>query len=178
MATSAVAMTPALWLAYAGYLVWLTAGALDFACHRRTDLPHTSGVGESALHLVQLALCGGAIAIGMVFAVERTIALILALLVAAHAVTGYLDTQQAYPRRAIRPFEQHVHSVLDMAPPIALGLVVACAWPLQGGGIALRDPPLPWWAWAMVLLPALALCGWPALVEFRDAWRARFERVA
>ncbi|HEY0504799.1 MAG TPA: hypothetical protein VGD42_15060 [Lysobacter sp.] len=172
-------MTTALWLAWAGYLAWLTAGALDFACHRRTDLPHTSGLGESSLHLLQLALCGSAIAIGMAFAVGRATVTALALLVAAHAVAGYLDTRQAYPRRPIRPFEQHVHSVLDMAPPIGLALLVVSAWPLDGGwSVAWRDPPLPAWAWAMVLLPAAVLCGWPALTEFRAAWRVRAQRVA
>ncbi len=71
-----------------------------------------------------------------------------------------------------------MHSVLDTAPPIALALLVASAWPLAGWNVALRDPPLPWWSWAMVLLPAIALCGWPALAEFRAAWRARSQRLA
>lgn len=167
------------WLAYAGYLVWLSAGALDFACHRRTDLPHTSGLGESSLHLLQLALCGGALVIGMAFVPGRMVVAILAAMVVAHAVAGYLDTRHAYPRRPIRPFEQHVHSVLDMAPPIALGLLIASAWPLDAGwALTLRNPPLPWWVWALVLVPAVALCGAPALLEFRDAWRARTERAA
>lgn len=167
------------WLAYAGYLGWLGAGALDFACHRRTDLPHTSGLGESSLHLLQLALCGSAIAIGMAFATGRTVALVLTVLVLAHAVVGYRDTRWAYPRRAIRPFEQHVHSVLDMAPPIALGLVIASAWPLDAGwALDVRDPPLTWWTWALVLGPAAALCGLPALLEFRAAWRARATHAA
>ena len=41
-------------LAYCGYLLWLLAGTGDFACHRRTDLPRTSGVAESFAHLLQL----------------------------------------------------------------------------------------------------------------------------
>lgn len=45
-------------LAYGGYLLWLLAGCLDFACRRRTQLPQTSGLRESAFHLAQLALLG------------------------------------------------------------------------------------------------------------------------
>lgn len=166
-----------LWLAYAGYLAWLGAGTLDFLCHRRTDLPHTSGLGESSLHLLQLALCGGAIVLGMLLRVDVALIALLASLVALHAVVGYLDTRQAYPLRPIRPFEQHVHSVLDMAPPVALGIFIAWGWsPRMQWTLQLRDPPLPWWLWAMVLLPAALLCGLPWLWEFRDAWRVRRER--
>lgn len=173
---------PLAWaLAWLGLLAWLVAGTLDFACHRRTDLPQTSGVAESTLHLVQLGLVGAAILLGMLFAITTTVVATMALLVLAHAVVGYLDTRQAYPRRPILPFEQHVHSVLDMAPWIALGLVVAATWPAAIAGewsLALRDPPLPARAWLMVLLPAAVLAGLPAVMEWRAAWRARASRTS
>jgi len=35
------------------YGMWLLGGTLDFWFHRRTDLPHTSGLRESTLHGVQ-----------------------------------------------------------------------------------------------------------------------------
>ncbi|MBN8768995.1 MAG: hypothetical protein J0I01_12465 [Stenotrophomonas nitritireducens] len=50
-------MSAAAW-AYAGYLRWLLAGCADFACHRRSDLPHTSGLPESLLHVLQMAPMG------------------------------------------------------------------------------------------------------------------------
>lgn len=165
------------WLvaAYAGYLAWLLAGFTDFACHRRTDLPHTSGLAESVLHIVQLSLLGLGICLALAFEIDTPVLAALCLLVAIHATVGYLDTKVAWPRRDIRPAEQHVHSVLDMAPIVALAAVIALnlyaitgpAWRLR-----LREPALPLSAWALVLGPALVLCWLPALVELRAAWRA------
>lgn len=165
------------WLiaAYGGYLVWLLAGLADFACHRRTDLPHTSGLAESVLHLVQLSILGAGVCLALAFQIGTSVLAVLCLLVAAHAVVGYMDTRVAWPRREIRPSEQHVHSVLDMAPIIALAAVIAVQrdvittpdWTLR-----LRDPALPLSAWASVLLPPLALCWLPALAELRAAMKA------
>ncbi len=168
-------MQAALWLAYVGYLLWLAAGCIDFLCHRRTDLPHTSGLRESALHLLQLALIGAGIVLCLALRPSWPLAGACALLVGMHAAFGYLDTRQAYGRRALLPFEQHVHSVLDMAPVFAFVVYFAGLW-LHGGlggGLATRDPPLPAVVWAAVLLPAALLCVLPALLEFRAAWRVR-----
>jgi len=170
----AVGATPAL-LAYLAYLAWLAAGFGDFMCHRRTDLPHTSGLTESSLHLVQLALIGGGAVSMLAFEAGRAPALLLLALVLAHAVAGYLDTRSAFPKRVILPVEQHVHSVLDMAPPIALFLWLAVHWQAvqAGGGFSLRQPALPLGIWGAVLLPAALLCLLPAVLEFRAAWACR-----
>ena len=169
-------MHAALLLAYAGYLFWLAAGLADFLCHRRTDLPHTSGVRESALHLLQLALIGGAITLCLALRPSWTLAAVCALLLGAHAIVGYVDTRQAYGRRPLLPFEQHVHSVLDMAPVFAFVLYFGSLW-LHGGlaetALAPRDPALAPTLWAAVLAPAALLCVLPALAEFRAALRAR-----
>ena len=37
------------------YPLWLLAGAIDYVCHRRTNIEHTSGATESLLHLAQFA---------------------------------------------------------------------------------------------------------------------------
>lgn len=165
-------------LAYAGYLLWLCAGLFDFLCHRRTDLPRTSGVAESSLHLVQLALIGAAVVFGLLFETGRTVAAVLLALVAAHAVVGYMDTRVAFRRRTLLPVEQHLHSVLDMAPIIALAWLVAATWPAAVSGgwdLAVREPALDLSLWVAVLLPALMLCCWPAVLEFRAAWARRTE---
>lgn len=165
--------------AYAGYLIWLAAGCLDFWCHRRTDLPHTSGLAESSLHLVQLGLIGAAGMIGVLFEASRTIALVLLIAVAVHAVVGYLDTRSAFGRRTLLPAEQHIHSVLDIAPWIALACFVGFASPgldALSWRVSLRtagtDPAL----WIALLVPALLLCGVPAGLEFRAAWQVRHSR--
>ena len=163
-----------LWLAYCGYLVWLSAGFGDFVCHRVTDLPHTSGVPESFSHLLQLALLGVAIVIGLVFETGATITLVIGVLVVAHAAVGYWDTRIAFRRkRVLLPIEQHIHSILDMAPIVAFGWVVARMWSGDGDwGVALRTPAASLQVWLAVLLPATILCVVPASVEFIAASRA------
>ena len=170
-------MTTALWIAYCGYLVWLASGLCDFLTHRRTDLPHTSGLAESIAHLVQLGLLGAAVLLGLGFEVGQGSALLLLALVATHAVVGYADTRIAFAApRVVSPFEQHVHSVLDMAPVVALGWLLASTWPAAAAGgwtLHPRQPGLPLAMWGAALAPAMVLCVVPALFEFRAAWRAR-----
>lgn len=158
---------------YLGYLVWLLAGTADFICRRRTDLPHTSGLRESSLHLLQLGLMGMGLTMALAFALTRAVLAVLALLVLVHAVVGYLDTRSAYGRRELRPVEQHVHSVLDMAPIAGLAIAVFVYADLSQGGWRWREPALGAPVWAAIIGPALLLCVAPALLEFRAAWLAR-----
>lgn len=160
--------------AYGGYLAWLAAGSLDFSQHRRTDLAHTSGVRESLWHAVQIGLLGGGVLAWLAFAPGLGLTLLLGALATAHAVAGYLDTRSAFGQRAIPPFEQHVHSVLDMAPWIALGgVVLAQGAQAQAAGWPLRWSPAALALWLALLLPALLLCVLPWLHEYRAALRAR-----
>lgn len=167
-------------LAYGAWLLWLLAGLGDFLCHRHTDLPRTSGLAESGLHLLQLVLIGGGVVAALALEPSGPLAVALGIAVAAHAVFGYLDTKSAFPRRTILPVEQHIHSVLDMAPPIAFSLWLAAHWAVvqDGGALALRQPALPVSLWVAVLAPAVLLCGLPAVLEFRAAWACRRERGA
>lgn len=163
-------------LLYAGYLVWLMAGCLDFMCHRRADLPHTSGLQESLFHLIQMGLIGTMVLAWMWLSPSLALFLLMTLLVLAHAIAGYLDTVVAWRHRSITPLEQHLHSVLDTAPCIMLLAVV-----LQQGASALaagwgwgqRTPAFPISAWIAVMGPALVLCAMPLVHELRSAWRAR-----
>lgn len=162
------------WGALVLYWLWTIAGCLDFACHRATNLPATSGIAESRLHLVQLALCG--VGTSMVLALSPTagLAVIVAVIVLVHAWAGYRDTRAAFRGgRTILPVEQHLHSVLDVAPWVALAAVSWLAWraPATQWSLELRQVPISLATWAMVVVPGLALCVVPALVEFRNAWR-------
>lgn len=171
-------------LIYGAYLVWLVAGLGDFVMHWRTDLRLTSGVAESAAHLAQLALLGTGIVLGLAFEVGPAMAVLLAVIVAMHACVGYLDSRIAFgTRRTLFPVEQHLHSILDMAPIIALGLLLALTWPAAvAGGTGwmpvLRTPALPFAVWCWVIAPAMVLCVVPALMEFRAAWRSRLAAQA
>ena len=132
-------MTTELWIAWVAYLAWLSCGLCDFIAHRRTDLPHTSGLAESAAHLVQLVLLGVAVVSGL----------------------GYVDTRIAFAApRVVSPFEQHIHSVLDMAPVVALAWLLASTWPaaLAGGWALQARQPMPSAAaWIAVLAPPVML---------------------
>ena len=164
-----------LWLAVVAYLAWLVVGLGDFLCHWRTDLPHTSGVAESATHLLQLAVLAIAVVLGLAFEVNLIVALLLLALVLVHAAVGYWDTRVAFRRRrTLLPIEQHVHSVLDMAPMIGFAWLVISAWPAAADGWALqvRQPALPIAVWIAFLLPPAVLCVVPALLEFRAARNA------
>lgn len=163
-------------LAYCGYLLWLLAGTGDFACHRRTDLPRTSGVAESFAHLLQLGLLGGAILAWLAFDAGRDVLLLMTACVVSHALVGYWDTRIAFARRrVVSPIEQHLHSVLDMAPFIALAWIAWRQWPVSQGeqGMTLRTPALSARIWIAVLLPAIVLVVAPAIMEFTSALRAR-----
>lgn len=176
MPTSGDGMTGAS-AAAMGYGLWLVAGLADFILHRRANLAHTSGMAESALHLVQLLLVGLGILLWLYMQPSRPLLILWTAIATLHAAVGYLDTSVAYPRRRIGPLEQHVHSALDMAPWIA----VACLWWLHGreestAAIALREPAFSTLHQAGVLLPAAVLTGVPAMVEFVHAWRVRTRR--
>lgn len=162
-------------LAWIAYLAWLAAGCADFAFHRRTDLPHTSGLAESTLHLLQLALIGTGIALWLLFEPAVPVLAAMLALVLAHAIVGYVDTRVAYGRRPIGPGEQHVHSILDMAPWIALAWASVASWneaTANGWRLALRDPQAGIGVWTAVVVPALLACGWPALSEWRRSLAA------
>ena len=153
---------------YALYILWLVSGFLDFACHRRTDLPHTSGLRESSLHGVQLLLIGTSVLLWLIFEATWALAAAGAALASVHAVFGYLDTVSADGRRRITPFEQHVHSVLDAMPWVFLAIVFWNADPEWNWRVAPREG----WTWIAVLAPALILVIFPWLRELAAALRA------
>lgn len=148
------------------YLLWLTAGALDFRLHRASSIETTSGLKESTLHLVQIAILGAATLLWLSLRASQPLFLILLALVCLHAITGYWDTRVAYPTRAIRPLEQHVHSILDLAPWIAIGAVYR-SMPDTHVVTALAFDLAPIASWFFAIVPALLLTVLPALSEFR-----------
>lgn len=155
------------------YAIWLLAGTLDFHFHRRTDIGHTSGLPESALHGVQLSLIGAGLLAWLMLAPSRGLAAMLLALVALHSVVGYLDTARADGRRRIGPAEQHVHSILDIAPWVFLLWIAVHAdptWMLQKQ----FAPALRWWA---NLVSAVMIVGIPWLYELRRCPAAAGARV-
>lgn len=156
------------WIAYTAYLLWLVAGLADFVCHRLSNIPITSGIRESTYHLVQVALIGSGAFVWLALEPGWDVFKLCSLLAICHAVVGYLDTKSAYGVRPITPAEQHIHSVLDIAPWVALALmawlIASDDW-LPAVGFGLRSDPLPLQIWLGTLAPAGLLVGLPVLAE-------------
>lgn len=113
-----------LYLMYFIVPLWLLAGFADWLCHRSSDIEHTSGAIESILHLVMLVEMGIPALLALFFEVN---ALVLGIAVAAfalHEFTALLDVSYASHRRRITPFEQHVHSFLELMPLFAISCLV------------------------------------------------------
>lgn len=156
--------------------VWLLSGTMDYVLHARTDIEHTSGRHESALHLVQLSEIGVPM---LAFLFLEVDALTLALMlggVIAHTVSAWRDLCYTTHRREITPAEQVVHGFLFVLPWVALALVVVLHWPvvraLADPGIASdwsvhpRRPMFPVPVLAAVLLASGLLSVLPGAWEF------------
>jgi len=176
-----LSMDMLLWglLGYVVFPLWLLSGLADYLCHARTDIAHTSGTHESALHLLQTAEIGLPV---LVFLFLCTNALTLAVMsasVVAHTATSWRDVKFAARLRHISPGEQYVHSFLNVLPWIALALVAVLHWPIV---VAIFDPAIasdwkPHWRQPAfngqilfaVLAASLLFGALPGVLEFMHA---------
>jgi len=168
--------------------LWFLAGFADWLCHRATDIEGTTGAKESLIHLLMF----GEIAIPLLAALFFEInALIIALMIAAflaHEATALWDVSYAVTRREVTPFEQHVHSFLEMLPLMATAFVTVLHWPqllaLAGVGpeparfdLTWKREPLPVAYIAAVLVAALLFELLPYLEELWRGLRAAHGRL-
>lgn len=147
---------------------WLVSGAADYAWHARTDIAHTSGPHESALHLLQLAEIAVPMLAFLFLVVDALTLAVMVAGVASHSITAWRDLRYASHRREITPGEQVAHSFLVTMPLVALALVVVLHWPVVAAlfdpqvrsdwGLHLRRPMFPLPVLAAVLT-ASALLG-------------------
>jgi hypothetical protein len=159
-------------IGYGLFPLWLAAGFGDWLCHRATHIERTSGVRESALHLVLFTLVTLPVVAGLL--VEITGALLgfaLGCLV-IHQAVSLLDTGYSQPRRHISPLEQLVHALMDLLPWFALLLLALLHFssPAPQSGIALRAQPVPHTGIVLALLAG----SFALLVE--EQWRCRRAR--
>lgn len=128
--------------------LWLLAGLCDWFSHRITAIEKTSGLRESVLHAVMLAEVGIPLLVALLFEVNALIFAIAILAWLAHEATAFWDVSYAQSRRYLSPFEQHVHSFLELLPLLVLALAAAIHWPqflaLFGSGPAAADFSLRW----------------------------------
>ncbi len=159
--------------------IWVLAGIADWACHRATGIAHTTGAKESIIHLLMLAEIGIPVLAGLFLEINALVIAIGIIAFLVHEATAMWDVSYAVKYREVTPFEQHVHSFLEMVPLMALIGIVALHWDqflaLFGLGteparwnIAWKRNPLPAWYLAATLGALLLL---EALPYAEELWR-------
>ncbi|MBW9103008.1 diguanylate cyclase [Paraburkholderia phenoliruptrix] len=109
--------------------VWLAAGFADWLCHRATHIESTTGAKESVIHLLMFAEVGVPLLAAIFFEINAGIILLMIVAFLAHEATALWDVSYAVGGRKVTPFEQHVHSFLELVPLMAIVLVVSRHWP-------------------------------------------------
>ena len=115
-------------LMYAVLPLWVAAGLADWACHRRARIERTSGLPENVFHWTLFAQMGVAIVAVGLLEVNAAVLLLVFAAFLAHELTTYVELHYAVPRRHIGPFEQMVHSFMELLPLVMLALLATMAW--------------------------------------------------
>jgi hypothetical protein len=128
-------------LMYAVLPLFIVAGFVDWLCHRSTEIEITSGLRENLVHWLMFGQIGSGAAAVMLFEVNATVVLWVGFVFLLHEVTVWLELRYTVDRREVRPFEQVVHSFMEMLPLVAFALLFVIASPSDG--LRLRRAPLP-----------------------------------
>jgi hypothetical protein len=161
-------------LMYAVLPLWVAGGLADWLCHRATDIAHTSGLKENLLHLVMFAEIGiGMVAVAFL-EIDGAVLLIVLAVFVLHELTVYWDLHYSTPLRDVGPFEQMVHSVLEILPLLSLALLAVIGWPqLHDGSLHRKSQPLPMTYLAAAGTLVVLFNGLPLLQETWACWKAR-----
>jgi hypothetical protein len=164
--------------------LWLAAGLADWYLHRRTRIEQTAGPRESLVHHLMFAETGVPVLLGLFCEVNAGVLATAYAAAGAHWATAYWDQVYAQDRRRVSPFEQHVHSALEMSPVTAAFLLTALHWD-QALALTGRDQRPPRFAVRLkrrdplsssaraIVLAAVALFGvLPYAEELWRCWRA------
>ncbi len=176
-------------LLYFLFPLWLLAGAADYICHRRTAIERTSGIGESALHVLQAIEIGIPLIAGLFFEINALVLTILWASVLAHSLTALWDGLYTSPRRTLSPIEQHIHSHLEYVPVVAVLLVSLLYWDQLRAlfGFAAepraftlepKHQPIDGRYLVLILAPVILFQGGLLLEEFVRTWRHARTRSA
>lgn len=169
-------------LGYVIFPLWLASGVADFLCHARTDIAHTSGLGESVLHLLQTAQIGLAVLAILFLEVDASVLALAFLSAAGHTATAYWDLSYTAPLRVISPFEQFVHAFLIVLPLAGLAIIVVLHWPQT---LSLLEPASADWSLQIrtpafdpaiilaVIAASMIVVVAPGLLELRSILRSR-----
>jgi hypothetical protein len=171
-------------LLYAVIPAWLCAGLADWACHRATDIESTGGLKESLLHVAQLSEVGLPLLLALFFEINALVIAVMIVGLVLHQATAMWDVHWANATRKIPPIEQHVHSVLEMAPVMVFAGFAILDWTafhdLIEGHLVLtlapKEQPLPAPYLAVFLLAVVAMGMLPYGEELLRCLRAARSR--
>ncbi|MFI9383413.1 diguanylate cyclase/phosphodiesterase [Kutzneria sp. NPDC052558] len=117
------------YLLYVLLPAWFAPGVLDWWQHRRTDIQHTAGVKESAIHLLMMAEVGIPVTLVLLCEINPAVLAVMAAAVAAHEATALWDVKTAVDSgREVRPIEQHIHSFLESLPFMGTSAIACLHW--------------------------------------------------
>jgi hypothetical protein len=167
-----------LYLMYFLVPLWLAAGFADWLCHWHARIEHSTGARESAIHLAMLVEMGIPALAALFLEINALVLVVGVVAFALHEITALWDVGYASAHRSIAPFEQHVHSFLELIPLMGLSCmaflhrdqVVALFDPAANADWQLRmkSEPLPAEYIATVLV-AIALL--QVMPYFQELWR-------
>ena len=117
------------YLLYVLLPAWFAPGVLDWWQHRRTDIQHTAGIKESAIHLLMMAEVGVPVTLVLLCEINPAVLTAMAVAVAAHEATALWDVQTAVDSgREVGPVEQHIHSFLESLPFMGTAAIACLHW--------------------------------------------------
>jgi hypothetical protein len=117
------------WILMAAVIpLWIAAGLVDWWCHRRTDIEHTSGWPENIFHWILLGEAGVALLAVALLEIDAAVLLLVFASFLAHEVTTFIELRYVVPLRAVRPLEQMVHSYMEILPLLVLALLAVMRW--------------------------------------------------
>ncbi|WP_223637048.1 hypothetical protein [Corallococcus sp. EGB] len=108
---------------------WLIPGVVDWVWHKKTDIEHTSGAGESLIHCLMMSEVGVPVVMGLVLEINPlTLSLMLGHTL-VHEATAFWDVAYATNhQRQVLPREQHTHSFLEVLPFMAVSSMICLHW--------------------------------------------------
>jgi hypothetical protein len=163
--------------------LWVTAGFLDYLCHRRSHIEQAAGPRESLIHWLMLAEVMVPLALAVFFRINAMLLALMLVCLIAHEVTGFLDLRLAMATRRVTIFEHQVHSVLEILPLTAILLVMILHWPQTQALFGFGSENAQWYLgpkqvprWGEIVPPLVAfllLAIAPYAEEFVRGLRAR-----
>lgn len=121
--------------------VWMAAGLADWWCHRRSDIEHTAGTTESAIHAAMMVEGGVPALLGLFCEVDAAMLAVTYVALALHEASAIVDVAYADDRRVVTPFEQYVHGFLGRVPMMATFLLTVLHWDQARAAVGIRGRP-------------------------------------